>query len=312
MHWNIQNHKGSFGEKMTELFIEKNKLASFETWKQRIEEIRSNLKSDIATVDEVNTLLQKAIESRVTKDCEILLSGGIDSSLIAFFASKHFPKIPCITVGFQDGDMNIPPDVESAKKVAEKFKLNHIVKVCTEEEAESLLPQVLKILKLKKPLEAQDIVNCGVGLVVAATVPVSPSTTVLGGLGSEEIFAGYERHAKAKNIQEECWNGLINMWNKDLNRDSLLAEKYHLTLKTPFLDKDLIEAAMRLPDELKIEGDQKKIVLRKIAELHKFPEEFAWRKKKAAQYGSGSHKMLQRLAKKNGFEFVKDYVESLL
>ena len=62
-------------------------------------------------------------------------------------------------------------------------------------------------------------------------------------------------------------------------------------------------------DEWKINEVEKKIILREIAE--EFLGEFAWRKKKAAQYGSCFDKAIGKLAKQHGFEFKKDYLESL-
>src|SRR3989338_2010006 len=131
----------------------------------------------------------------------------------------------------------------------------------------------------------------------------------MGGLGSEEIFAGYERHDRAKDINKECWQGLKQMWGRDLVRDFALAKSLGITVKTPFLDKELIKYAMMLPGSWKIVKDEKKVILREIAE--EFLDRFAWRKKKAAQYGSCFDKAIGKLAKKNGFQFKKDYLESL-
>ena len=128
-------------------------------------------------------------------------------------------------------------------------------------------------------------------------------------MGSEEIFAGYERHNQAENIQEECWQGLKLMWSRDLVRDFNLAKELNIKIKTPFLDKELIEYAMKLPAEWKIVREKKKVILREVAE--EFLGEFAWRKKKAAQYGSCFDKAIAKLAKKNGFKLKKDWLDSL-
>ena len=131
-------------------------------------------------------------------------------------------------------------------------------------------------------------------------------------MGSEEIFAGYERHELAENVTEECWNGLANMWERDFVRDYTLGKHFNAELMTPFLDKDLIVEAMKFPPKDKLDDDQKKIILRKIAEEEGLPDEFAWRKKKAAQYGSKFDRILAKIAKKKGFKFKGDYLKSLL
>ena len=99
------------------------------------------------------------------------------------------------------------------------------------------------------------------------------------------------------------------MWDRDLVRDFNLAKELNIQVKTPFLDKDLIEYAMKLPGDWKIVEEKKKVILREVAE--EFLGEFAWRKKKAAQYGSCFDKAIAKLAKKNGFKLKKDWLDSL-
>ena len=99
------------------------------------------------------------------------------------------------------------------------------------------------------------------------------------------------------------------MWDRDLVRDFNLAKELNIQIKTPFLDKDLIEYAMKLPGDWKIVEEKKKVILREIAE--DFLGEFAWRKKKAAQYGSCFDKAISKLARKNGFKLKKDWIDSL-
>ena len=170
-------------------------------------------------------------------------------------------------------------------------------------------------------LNDTDIVKVSVGSVLysAGKLALGDGNNILfGGLGSEEIFAGYKRHEEAlkdndfESLHNECWNGLKNMWQRDLTRDFAIAKKLGLELRTPFLDKDLIEAAMNVHPMLKLDKDNKKIILREAAELIGLKKEFAWRKKQAAQYGSNFVNGIDKLARKNGFKFKKDYLQSLL
>ena len=62
----------------------------------------------------------------------------------------------------------------------------------------------------------------------------------------------------------------------------------------------------------KIDKDNKKIILRDAAEFIGLKNEFAWRKKQAAQYGSNFVNGIEKLAKRKGFKFKKDYLQSLL
>ena len=131
------------------------------------------------------------------------------------------------------------------------------------------------------------------------------------GLGSEELFAGYERHTKAKNINKECFNGLLSMYERDITRDLAVAKAQNINLRVPYLEKELIQYSLKIPEKYKLTKDKNKLILREVAEQLGL-KEFAWRKKRAAQYGSKFDRALLKLAKRNGFKYKKEYLESLL
>ncbi len=282
------------------------KLIEEKAWKEYI----NNLKTEIETItddpdkEKLRQTLLNAIKTRCKGKFGILLSGGVDSSFIALVAKKLKCDFICYSVGVEGS-----PDVEYARKLADEIGLELKYKILTEEELE-------KVIKLTvKTLNNSNVVKVGVGCVVYAAAELAKEDNInvlFSGLGSEEIFAGYDRHGLAENVTEECWSGLKNMWERDFVRDYTLAKFFNVELMTPFLDKELIIEAMLWPDKDKLDEDQKKIILREIAEEEGLPDEFAWRKKKAAQYGSKFDRILAKIAKKKGFKFKGDYLKSLL
>jgi len=177
------------------------------------------------------------------------------------------------------------------------------------------------IKKTIKILNSDDFVWVSVGSVVYASVQLALQNNIkilLGGLGTEEIFAGYARHEDAlknndfQSVHKESWNGLKNMWSRDLLRDSKIAKHLQVELRTPYMDLEVIKAAMSINPMYKLDNENKKIILREIAEDFGLEKEFAWRKKKAAQYGSNFVKGIDKLAKKHGFATKKEYLQSLL
>ncbi|MEC8221066.1 MAG: asparagine synthase C-terminal domain-containing protein, partial [Nanoarchaeota archaeon] len=150
------------------------------------------------------------------------------------------------------------------------------------------------------------------------------------GLGSEEIFAGYRRHKQAKDPNQECYEGLKIMHQRDLYRDDVITMNFTQELRVPFLDKELINYALSIPakykldlekiEEIKDEVEAKpylnsevrsKIVLRDATREHtKLEEKYLERQKKAAQYGSKFDKGLARLAK-NAKMQKQDYLDML-
>ncbi len=249
--------------------------------------------------------LAKAVERRIPKKkFGVLFSGGVDSTLIALICKKLKADFICYSVGAKNS-----PDLEWSRRIAKKLRLKHKSKMLAEEEFEAVIRKVIKIIK------EPDVVKIGVGSVFYAAAELARKDKIsilFSGLGSEEIFAGYERHVVASDINKECWNGLKKMWGRDLVRDCKISAALKLDVRTPFLDKDLIIAAMKIPGKYKISREVKKLILREAALLLGLDKEFAFRKKTAAQYGSKFNDMLDRIAKKHGFKFKKDYLASLL
>jgi asparagine synthetase B (glutamine-hydrolysing) len=227
----------------------------------------------------------------------------VDSTVIATLAQRFTADFTCYTVGVEGAK-----DLEAAAAVARKLHFSHHITVITEAAVEALLKRALAVIPEK------DVVNAEVAVTALAAVELARQhgdTVLFSGLGSEEIFAGYRRHAEAKNVNEACWNGLVNMWRRDLLRDAALAEVTATTMLTPFLDKSLITTAMQVPGAWKISGSGKKIILREVATQLGVPADFAYRKKLAAQYGSSVSKAVRKLARKAGFSYKKDYLAAL-
>ncbi|MBR9683363.1 hypothetical protein GOV03_02375 [Candidatus Woesearchaeota archaeon] len=293
---------------MKELWLKGKRLIPETEWMEEITSLKS--KEQIKGKGELRKKLISAIEDRIPhKKFGIFFSGGVDSSLIAAVCKKAEADFVCYTVGFQDDVTKEPEDIIEAKKVASELGLNLKYKIFDLKEAEKIIKKTITTLK---PVNKTDVVNIGVGAVVLAAISLGKEDNIdyfLGGLGSEEIFAGYERHNGVKDVNQECWTGLKAMWGRDLVRDFNLSKELKVTVRTPFLDSELIKCAMKLSGEEKINDKGNKVILREIAE--EFLGSFAWRKKKAAQYGSCFDKAIEKLAKKDGFKFKKEWLNKI-
>jgi asparagine synthase (glutamine-hydrolysing) len=278
--------------------FENGTLPAEEKWKAHIDELRK--KTAESTKEQVKKALINAVEKRVPKEkFGLFLSGGVDSSLLALILKKFTDDFVCYSVGIKGSK-----DLEAAKYAAEKLKLNWKHKEFTIEEAEPILKKTAAMF------EKPDVINVGVGSVVVAAAELADVKIFFGGLGSEEIFAGYQRHAHANDVNDECWKGMKEMWARDLARDATLGEKLGISVRVPFLDDELIIKAMGIAGERKINSEHKKVILREIAEELGLPKEIAWRQKQAAQYGSGFDKAMEKLAKRAGMS-KSEYVKTL-
>ena len=298
-----------------EIYIKENNLIKKEDWEKLIASIETKYENLETNKERSKRKLKELIETSITERTQkepfgILFSGGVDSTLIAYICKKHNYKFTCFTIGLKNSQ-----DVEYAKIIAEKYNFNLKYKILTLEEFEKIIKETIKIL------QTNEIVWVSVGAVLYATAKLALQDGIrvlFSGLGSEELFAGYQRHEEAlKNndfeaVHKESWNGLKNMWTRDLLRDSKITHQLNIELKTPYMDENLIKAAMDINPIYKIDKEQKKIILREIAEDLGLEKEFAQRKKKAAQYGSNFVKGIDKLAKKYNFATKKEYLQSLL
>lgn len=267
------------------------------------------MESEQEIVSELTNLIVKSIEKILPEEkFGLLFSGGVDSTLIAFVAKKLGKNFMCYTTTLEEPGLKTGEDLEYSEKIAKELGFELKIVKLNLEEAEGYIKKTIQITG------KNDIVSVGVG---ATFVPACEQAQkdgikiIFSGLGSEEIFAGYERHEKAEDINKECLEGLKNIKEKDLDRDEAITKHYNLELKIPFLDQELIDYALKIPGELKIKDGIKKFILRKAAINIGLPEEYAMRKKRAAQYGSRIDNAILKLTRKKGLKYKKEYLQSL-
>lgn len=276
--------------------LKKNQLIDETEWINHIK----TLKTKKQKLDFKKEFLDAVKKRLPKKRFGVLFSGGIDSTLIAFVCKKFNVCFTCYAVGLKDS-----PDILSAEQVAKKYGFKLKKKILTLKEIEKTFKTVVGIV-------GPDTMKVGVGSVMYEAIKLAKKDKIdylFSGLGSEEIFAGYERHSLSKDINEECWAGLNNMHNRDFERDFAIAKELKVNLLVPFLDKSVIISAMQIPGKEKIKKGYKKYILRKYAWDVGLKD--AWRKKKAAQYGSYFDKAIKKLARENKFKFKKNYLNSL-
>jgi asparagine synthase (glutamine-hydrolysing) len=292
--------------------VKERQLVPEDTWKKFISTLSTPFErletNKERSKRQLSSLLIDAVKKRLTKKTGILLSGGVDSSTLAFISHKLNAPQPCYTAGLTGSQ-----DIEWAKKMATLHSLTLRQKILSLEELESIVKEVIKITG------QNDIVTVGVGAVTYTSAQMAKEDgcfAIMTGLGSEELFAGYERHLKAwelgyEAVHNECISGLSSMRTRDLWRDFSIADHFGLELSLPFLDKEIMKAALAIHPMSKIGQSQNKIVLRELSEGFGLQKEFAQRKKKAAQYGSSVVSGVETLSKRKGFKSKKEYLESL-
>ena len=245
-------------------------------------------------INNTKDLFKKAVRKRVSKNKKIglLFSGGVDSTLIGVVLKKLGVNFTCYTSGTKNS-----PDMEWAEKTAGKHGFRLKKTIFDEKKVQKELVNICSIIKSNNPVKVGVAIPFYFSLKQASKDGVS---LVFTGLGSEEIYAGYQRFEGVKDVNKECLHGLNTIQERDLDRDTRLLKHFGIKPALPFLDDDLIKDSLRIPGKYKINNEYKKIIIRYVAEEAGVIKSVSWRKKKAAQYGSKSDKMLGRLSREYG------------
>jgi len=247
-----------------------------------------------------------AVKKRIpNRKLGLLFSGGVDSSLLALILKKLGADFTCYTAALDEPGMSQAQDLEYAQKVAAALDLKLKIRKLRIKEIPAYLEKIIPII------EDTNVTKVGVALTffpACELAKLDDTRVILSGLGSEEIFAGYQRHKQALDINKECLYGLLKMYERDTFRDDTITMHNNLELRVPYLDLDLIRYSLKIPAKMKIKDGMEKAVLREIALDMGLPKEFAHRKKKAAQYGSKMNRALEKLSKRNGFKLKSDYL----
>ena len=293
-----------------------------EEWDSHINYL-DDLPDIISTKEKTYLYLKEHIFKNVEgKNFGVLLSGGIDSSLIAKICKDFGYNFRCFCVGIAGSK-----DIYYAQKISDYLNLDLVIREYSYEEVENLLKEVIEILP--KPIIDDDnyieyIVKVTVSAVLLGAMRLGNEELFLSGIGAEELFAGYHRHSKAideggewrglaiEDLEKESLNGLKRMHNLVFERDGLVCNYLSKSVLAPYLANNVILQAMNMDSSQKIDSYNNKKILREIASDVDIPEEFYNRKKKGAQYGSGFDKAISKLARLNNFKLKKRYLDTLL
>ncbi len=279
-------------------------------WAERTEKVpTANLRLELET----------AVKRQMMADVPfgVLISGGLDSSLIAAIASKHYKqlratkvtsetraKLPKTLHSFSIGLRN-SPDLAYAKKVANYLGTNHHEIIFTEQEGLDALRDVVY------HVETFDITTIRASTpmyLMARKIKSTGIKMVLSGEGADEVFGGYlyfHMAPNAKEFHEETIRKLFALSKYDCLRANKSTAAWGVETRVPFLDKEFLEYAMAIdPSEKLCPGPKiEKEILRKAFQGH-LPDEILWRQKEQFSDGVG-YSWIASL-KQHGEETVTD------
>lgn len=250
---------------------------------------------------ELREAFEAAVHRQLMTDVPygVLLSGGLDSSLVAAVAARYarhriedgdqteawWPRLHSFAIGLKGS-----PDLAAAKIAADKLGTVHHGFEYTFEEGLDALPEVIR------HIETYDVTTIRAStpmFLLARRIKAMGVKMVLSGEGSDEIFGGYLYFHKAPNARE-FHDELIRKLDALNNYDCLRANKsmmaWGVEPRVPFLDRQFLDVAMRMDARCKMvdkaSGRIEKAVLRDAFAGY-LPDEILWRQKEQFSDGVG-------------------------
>lgn len=269
-------------------------------------ELNKNEKEYPIIKKETLGLLINAISKRIPDSkFGVMFSGGIDSVFITLILKQLRVKFNCYTCIVEDGNFNKAEDLIYSEKIAKELGLKlKIIKVQLKD-----IKKALKIVPIT--IESNNVTKVSVALpfyFISKKAKEDGCKVLMSGLGSEEIFAGYERHKRSLDINKECYSGLLWLYERDLYRDDVITMYNSVELRVPFLDLTLVKYVLNIDQKYKINNENNKIILREIAFGLGLKKEYAYRKKRAAQYGGNFDKAIDKLARLENAKSKSEYL----
>ena len=257
------------------------------------------VKNNEASVDAIRDALKDSVRRQLMSDVPygVLLSGGLDSSVISAIAEKfsehriednsqtraYWPRLHSFAVGLKGA-----PDLAKAKLVADHIGTVHHEINYTIQEGIDAIRDVIYFI------ETYDVttVRASTPMYLLARVIKSMGIKmVLSGEGADEVFGGYlyfHKAPSAKAFHEESVRKLSKLHYYDCLRANKSLSAWGIEGRVPFLDKEFLDVAMRTnPDAKMCPGStiEKKIVREAFADM--LPAEIAWRQKEQFSDGVG-------------------------
>ena len=244
---------------------------------------------------------EHAVKSHMMSDVPygVLLSGGLDSSLVAAIAKKYaarrvedegkseawWPQLHSFSIGLKES-----PDLKAARDVAAHLGTVHHEFQFTVQEGLDALDDVVR------HLETYDVTTIRASTpmyLMARRIRAMGIKMVLSGEGSDELFGGYLYFHKAPNapaLHEETVRKLDNLHLYDCLRANKSMAAWGVEARVPFLDRVFVDVAMTLNPEVKLSGKQRGRIEKQFlreAFAGYLPDHILWRQKEQFSDGVG-------------------------
>jgi asparagine synthase (glutamine-hydrolysing) len=268
-------------------------------WYSRAWTSYDNVQENVTDIASLRSALESAVHRQLMSDVPygVLLSGGLDSSVISAIAKKYsarrietddkaeawWPQLHSFAIGLEGS-----PDLAAARKVADHIgTVHHEINITVQEGLDAVRDVIYF-------LETYDVttVRASTPMYLMARVIKSMGVKmVLSGEGADEVFGGYLYFHKApgpRELHEETVRKISKLYLYDCLRANKSLAAWGVECRVPFLDKEFLDTAMTVnpSDKMAGNGRMEKWIIRKAFEDY-LPADIVWRQKEQFSDGVG-------------------------
>jgi asparagine synthase (glutamine-hydrolysing) len=248
--------------------------------------------------ENLEAAIVSAVRSGVEdQDIAVAFSGGLDSGLVAAIAKEYARSVTLYTSGKDQSY-----DVVMAREMSERLGLPWLHIPITEDNIEARLREMISITETSSPLTLSFEMPL---FFVCRTVH---EKLILGGQGSDEMFAGYSKYIGLSDEELDRMRkaDIGKLITSTIPHETKVADHFGKKILYPYMDPlvTMQVNAMDLKDLKPLDADNRKMLLKQVAKNLGYPF-IAEKKKKAAQYGSGTMDLVREVAKNKGMTYTE-------
>lgn len=229
---------------------------------------------------------------QVKEPTGVVVSGGIDSSIIACFVCKYFPHTQLLTVSTSKG-----VDKPFVELLGEHLQKSIITVNVEQEELQRIQNEIRELLNVAQvTINPMQQALASVYYCAFKEAHKRGIQSIFTGQGPDILLAGYSKYKKLQDLESNLHKEIVKdlpLLEIDGKRDTTMGKRWGITLINPYLEKEFVEFALSIPSGLLIHDSQEKYISRLVGKTLGLPSIIVNRPKKAMQYSTGIQRGIQ-------------------
>ena len=233
---------------------------------------------------------EKYKKKLVNKKIGVLVSGGIDSSIIAHFVCQHFPSAVLISLQSEKS-----VDDDFVQILSTHLQIEPVLAQVTKDDFVQIKTEIISLLEgAKVDPNPMQVALSSVYYLLFKRAQKLGISYIFTGQGPDILLGGYHKYRQLTGeILKTTIKNDLPLLKIDQKRDNAMAQRWQLQTINPYLEKKVVDFCLTVPGELLIYKGQEKYLSRLLGKKLNLPSKIVERPKHAMQYSTGVSKLIK-------------------